>query len=711
MFINAAVSAEERTDYNGNTGTWLMNGSNSTHYEWYDINGDGSKSPYQHEGSQFFNDLSVNLSRRITAYELLGIRLNGTYNDSLYRGKRGLLLEGGSLTWEKGDVSTPFRVTAGDFFASQSDRTIQRSLKGTLLELQPRLGDERRFHSVQIFTGFSAPTYHDFDVTDDYYNGASWLVEDNTYGSFLFSAVHNYREEDIPQSLSDRDQTVLGLAYERSFSFAGQKAEFEMELANFSGDISDASLHDYRKSDNGIFTSLKGRSGSVPLTYSLSFEQYGADFKPNGATTSADQRRYDGKAGWNFINGMNVTGRAQRYEDSIETENPSHTHNYGITFTGPLFRSGGALAVVYLDGLLSTTRDLDMSTDTVTNLLQGNVAIPLAPGLNSGVGFSVRDTEDKTSEDDSDGSDLTLSLTKQFSLYNVSGSVTPSWTLRHSGSSNGNQDSSYPGLALQMERGSHRLLFAQGINFQDARGADATDVIDMQTSVNYTFTEGQHSFSVYADRFGRSPSPGEDTDSYRIGVVYTVSFDKVFRKPAHAAEATAATAAGETGTLLAVRLKPGISMADAEKLLSEEGIIGYIEQSDMRIYEARVFDVLTQRQRLVLELRNGSLSGTSVVVDPDRYNDPEEMKEILGDIRSKLLRRLGQPYEVVEHGEFTDTLAEDIISGRFERTMQWKTDSGVVLLAVPKRLDGKLRVEVIYSVDTGGSSRGLQQVQ
>ena len=688
-----------------------MNGFNSTHYEWYDISGDGSKSPYQHEGNQFFNDLSVNLSRRITDYELLGIRLNGTYNDSLYRGKRGFILEGGSLMWEKGDVSMPFRATAGDFFASQSDRTIQRPLKGTLLELQPHWGDERRFHSLQIFTGASAPTYHEFDATDDYYNGVSWLIEDNAYGSFLLSAVQNYRKEDRQQSLSERDQTTLGLAYEKNFSFAGQRAEFEMELANFSGDVSDSSLHDYRKGDNGIFTSLKGRSGSMPLTYSLSFEQYGADFRPNGATTGSDQRRYDGKAGWTFLNGMNVTGRVQRYEDLIETEDPSHTYNYGITLTGPLFKSGGAQAIIYLDGLLSTIRDRDMSTDTVTNSLQGNVTIPLASGLNSGVGFSVRNTEDKTSENNSNGSDLTLSLTKQFSLYSFNGSVTPSWIFRHSGSSNGNQDISYPALALLLASGKHRLQFAHGVNFQDARSSDGIDVTDTQTSMNYIFTEGQHSFSVYADRFERRPSPGEDTGSYRVGAVYTVSFDKVFRKPAHAEEGTAPAAGAETGTVLAVRLKPGISMVNAEKLLSEEGITGYIEQGDMRIYEARVFDGITQRQRLVLEHRNGSLTGTSVVVDPDRYNDPEEMKEIFGYIRSKLLRQLGQPYAMVEHGEFTASLAEDIISGRFERTMQWNTDSGMVLLAIPKRLDGRLRVEISYSGETGDSSMGLQQVQ
>jgi len=194
-------------------------------------------------------------------------------------------------------------------------------------------------------------------------------------------------------------------------------------------------------------------------------------------------------------------------------------------------------------------------------------------------------------------------------------------------------------------------------------------------------------------------------------VAYTVSFDKVLRKPAHVTEASAPADTGETGTVLAVRLKPGISMANAENLLSEEGITGYIEQGDMRIYEARVFDGLTQRQRLVLEQRNSSLSGTSVVVDPDRYNDPEEMKDIFGHIRSKLLRQLGQPYATVEHGGFTASLAEDIISGRFERTMQWNTDSGVVLLVIPKRLDGKLRVEIIYSWETGGSSTGLQQVQ
>lgn len=52
-------------------------------------------------------------------------------NTSDYRSdERGGVLERATLFWEKGDAGLPFRLEAGDFYAAQSPRTLQRGLKG-----------------------------------------------------------------------------------------------------------------------------------------------------------------------------------------------------------------------------------------------------------------------------------------------------------------------------------------------------------------------------------------------------------------------------------------------------------------------------------------------------------------------------------------------------------------------------------------------------
>lgn len=710
VFIGTAFSEDTQTD-----SLWNLSGSNMARYEWYKNKGNASSSPYQFEGDQFHNDMFINLSRRFSAYELMDIRLNGTYNESDYRGKKGGVLEGGALLWEKGDSPVPFRLTAGDFFASQTDRSVQRALKGGFLELQPSFSRRGSFHSLQLFSGFSAPTYHEFDAGEDYYNGASWLMEDERFGDLLLSMSHNYRQADEELSLSKRTQTTLSAAYERDLFLVGQDLTLELEYDYFYGDLSSAGPdNDDSKNENGMYAKLYGKTAALPLRYQISYEQYGPDFQPNGAVVGSDQRRYNGNASWRFDNGSTVEGSYQRYEDGVESTNPTDTDTYGLRYTGPLLRGHIKGATFYIDTFSSMAKSDDGSVNTDTYSAQGRISVPVIEGLTSSISGATRKVVNRVADQDTSDHQATLSLIKQVSYRRIKGSITPSWTVRIVTGPSRDQDSHLPSLAVTLSYMNHSLGFSHGYNFQDVRETSGTDVTTQRTSLSYAYQSGPHAVSLYSDRMERDPEPGEGTRAYRVGALYTFSFDTLLGR-AERPRRSAAVSAPLSGPLTFASLPPGSSVEEARKLLSASGAVGPIVQGDLMIYEVNIFDDLRKGQRLVVRQRNDRVISSWLITDGDRTIDHVELRDTYREIRSEMIKLLGQPSEVLEKGEFTASVREDITSRTFVRIMEWNTVSGVIRLGIPERLDGRIRVEIVYSGSRTAPLKnpvwGLEQVQ
>ena len=108
--------------------------------------------------------------------------------------------------------------------------------------------------------------------------------------------------------------------------------------------------------------------------------------------------------------------------------------------------------------------------------------------------------------------------------------------------------------------------------------------------------------NIYGDRFERNPDPGEGTRSYRLGALYTFSFDTLLAKSER--RKSPAVPSYGTGTVSIVDLVPGISLADAQKMLSSSGATGPVIQGDLMVYEMKIFDDLSQEQRLVIRHRD-----------------------------------------------------------------------------------------------------------
>ncbi|MBN8531273.1 MAG: hypothetical protein J0L97_05370, partial [Alphaproteobacteria bacterium] len=169
----AAPACAEESVFSG----WEIYGNNTARYEAYDIGGDPSASPYPHRGSHMYDEFDVNFARQFSPYRRLRGQIFGLVNGSDYRQiDDGLVPERLNIQFENGESSIPYRVEAGDFFANLSYRTMQRSLKGAQVELQPDFGNPQRRHSILFFSGAQQPYWRHFDASEDYHNGASWLI-------------------------------------------------------------------------------------------------------------------------------------------------------------------------------------------------------------------------------------------------------------------------------------------------------------------------------------------------------------------------------------------------------------------------------------------------------------------------------------------------------------------------------------------------------
>ncbi|RPJ55744.1 MAG: hypothetical protein EHM12_11630, partial [Dehalococcoidia bacterium] len=179
--LASALYAEDKTPLKD----WTLSMENTARYENYDFWGDPAGSPYQSLGGQFYNEMTTSFSRRFSDFESFQGRFDLLYNDSRYRSRHnGFVLERGNLTWEKGNAPAPFRTQLGDSFSFMSIRTIQRSLKGFQLELQPAFSSSERKQSLLFFTGAGTDDYRDFTPLNNLFSGGSYLVEDKKWGNY-----------------------------------------------------------------------------------------------------------------------------------------------------------------------------------------------------------------------------------------------------------------------------------------------------------------------------------------------------------------------------------------------------------------------------------------------------------------------------------------------------------------------------------------------
>jgi hypothetical protein len=662
---------------------WSVYASNTLRAEYYGASGDTSASPWPHLGGQLYDEVDLSMHRRVSPWESLRIDLSALANDSEYRfDENTAVIERARLFWEKGDGGMPFRLAVGDYYAAQSPRTVQLGLKGGQVELQPRAGQ-----SIQLFSGLSNPTYRDLDADNGVYTGASWLTDHASLGSINLTGLHYRRAAATDQPALNQD--VVSAAWYRPFELGLQTLELEAELGHFSGDYDDTGSA-VDGSDQAVMVQLRSRTDA--FGYRLRFERNGEHYRPAGGAITSDHRGIEGHIDGTTRSGRQWRGRLQSFRDDLESDNPLDTDVAGFAVSGPL--AAGSTTFASLDGFVQRRRDDDDSVDEDTLNLRMDLTRPLSDRVTGRAGLGWTDTDDQAGGTDKTRSDLRLILDTRFGWQGWRGVVSPGLALR-SNRGEGSSNEVNPTLTLSADRGAHRLRFSYNWLSQDGRDADTTDTDLRQTALAYAYRRGQHELGIEGDLFDRAPDGARDTEAYRVSAYWKVSFDRPARQRDVATPAMAALPT--TGLPYIGELAPGLALQAIEETLAGNRLQPAYRQDGLVVYEARLLDAISLRQRLALVETAGILeSATLVIAFSDTGNAAATAGEYLR-VRDTLLQRYGAPQDSQESGEFSANLNADMVLGRFERRLDWRTDGGVIRFGIPRRIDGEVRMELTHA--------------
>ena len=684
---------------------WNINGSNTLRSSVYSADGPGSASPYADEGDMYFDEFNIYFNKRNSRYDTLRGEFSGVYNlNDDYRATNfGLVPERMNFVRENGEANTPYRAEFGDLFAYYSYLTLQNSLKGFQVELQPMIDNAGLRHSFVFTTGANEPNWRSLTPKDDYTTGVSWLIQDRRLGSLSANLVHNYRDTSANAGTLDRKQYVFSLAGEKQFSVPDHDLIFEAEVAHFVGDHNGvagaASGQD--RTENGYFMQLSGQSTIMPWDYRLRIDHYGQDFQPRGAIVTADRRSVELHTGWLYQTGIRMRGRIQFFEDGFETTNKTSTRTYGANFTGPLLKWYYPDVSGSLDAFIQKRDDETATVDVTTQNVNLSLSKPLRHGWTGRGSLFFQNVDDVTATNsDIFTRQLTLSADHSIQIAGFQGVITPGILLRALRKGTNDSNDFNPTLALSLSRGPHSLRMDYGGLFQNRNfTVSGADLSTHTFNFDYRYTKRQHIFGLETNLFGRDPDPGESTEAYRVSAYWTYNFDR----PAKVATRTVEPIRAEQATPAIVvdvsieGLSPGLTSHAVQKALTNAGVKGGVKQAGFVVYEYPLLSDVIRRQRLALEYVAGSLERSALVIDFDNVGDRDTVAQTFEQIRQKLIRQLGNPTRTVEEGDFTATFVADVNAQRFIRIVEWTTASGTIRFGIPRRLDSQVRMEIQHA--------------
>lgn len=682
---------------------WVVSGSNSARSEYYNTEGDLSGSPYAFEGAQGFNEFNLNFANRFSSYREFKGQVYGVANNSDYRfPDTGLQAERINLLYENGEAGTPYRLEGGDVYSYLSYRTIQRSLKGAQLDMQPRFDASGRKHSFLFFSGANQNRWNDFDFAADNSSGLSWLVEDGSLGSLSLNLVYNDAKAQTPFDL-DREQWISSIAADTNFNLGSHNLNLEGELVYFDGDYEgDFSAEDgQNQSDLGAFAELVGNAYQQ-LDYRLRFEQYGRHFRPNAAVVVSDRRSGEAHVGWQFSTGIKLRGRLQRYEDRWDSINPLDTDVVGIDLSGSLAFLGLLQSNGRLRAYRQTSSDEFGEVDRNDNVLDFNLTTPIGEQLNLIGDLSLRDQQSDIDESlDAKTTELGVSLNRSFQFDDLRGAVTAGLQFRDidGGIREGREVT--PRLALSLSGGAHTLRLSYDHLDQNRRFSAGPDVETATAALHYDLRWKNHEFGLEANYFDRDIDDGLDTLASRLSLYWTWYFDQkstatlagvggVRLSPANGLDSRLRVAS----PALLEQLAPGQWLDQLTAAMVDADVPTPVINSQNLVYELPVLERVDQRQRLAVSYQSQLVDRVALIVDLERDGSPRAVGELYERILEDLIKQYGRPQRNYAVGEFGPGLSADLNSDRFQRIVEWDSYFGVIRYGIPRRMDGAVRIEI-----------------
>ena len=677
---------------------WKISGSNTMRMEFYGNSGDETQATYPFTGLRSYDELNLNFSKSVSPYDTWRGEITGALNNSPYRSNYyGLVPERLNLTKTKGDMLIPLRLEMGDIFSYFTYRTLQSSLKGVQLDLQPFQNSGSR-HSFVITSGARQSSWRNFHLQDSYFNGVSYLLDNLKFGKFSLNAVQNSRQADEQQGSLSRSQLIYSAAGNTTVKAVNQKLLLEGELSRFTGDHDglNGPASGQKQSDKGLFFQGSG-SSNWPLTYRARYESYGRDYRPAAASVSPATKNAEGHLGWRLPKGYQMRARAQKTTGNYEMDNPTDTIVYGFSLNGPL----GSL-----DAFGQDVASEDKTTDRITSTVSANINVPAIAGWRGRLGGQIQDLSDRVAGGvDVKTRQISFSADRSVHFIGFSGSVTPGILYRQTDNPTTKTQEILPTLILGLKSGAHSMDY--NLSWSDLRRPydGGIDVGTVNQGFNYRYTTERSVLGVEILYGQRDPDPGQKTGGYKLGAYWTYYFDKPARtakgnRPVPPAQTLAEDSESGIPALINVdiaALIPGMKIEKAVELLKAKGIVNPVRDDVYLTYETRVLEEIEQRQRLVLIQENKILKKAVVIIDFNAIDRPEDMLQTYQMVQSILLDKYGNPTSVTSRGDLSQTFFQDVRDGKFVRSSDWERPGGKLRYSIPKRLDGLVRLSIEFA--------------
>jgi len=684
---------------------WHIYGSNTWRSDVYHSKGNLAASPYRFSNTHTYDELNLNADRIFSPFHRITGQISGLlYNDSKYRSQfPGFVLERVNLRQENGAFFIPYRAEAGDFFAFQSFRTIQRSLKGGRIEFQPQWGGANFRHSIELFSGAASPAWDVFQYKDDFSSGGSWLLQHPLVGTLSGNLVFNNKQANGLAQPGLR-QRVGSLAWEKRAALLGQKLVIEAEAGRFIGDhpVVVVGRPNTHRQGNGYFGQISGSFDALPqLSYRIRGEGYEQDYFPNGASIQSDRNSQEAYLTWRTASGLAFSPRFQHYHTGWQTNNPTDTITYGGNISGMIPVFGGISGSI--DGFGSDVESRDLTTNTMAKVVNANISMPLSENLSARGGFYYANNNNKNSA-------LGLNITRQYSggldyrlqWQGISGSISIGALARRMDQQGVRWWEGNPTFNANLIYGDHSLSLA--LSKLDQVSQIANNGVDTMTAgLNYRYTQPKYTVGLDANWYDRQPDNAGAvwTNAWRVGAYITYNFDKPVMKLAMAEPQTATDASPSTPSIERMlmdiaRFTPGMPVNDAKAMVSAAGLGEPSNQAGLLIWYAQIFRDMSENQRLALDVQQGRVLRSAVIIDFFDPGNNAGIRTAFERMRRQLLAVYGQPDDFFDQGDFGPNIVTELAAGRFIQVMQWNRDGGIVRFGIPRRLDGKVRMELQF---------------
>ncbi|HUP28693.1 MAG TPA: hypothetical protein VM122_00870 [Usitatibacter sp.] len=647
-------------------------------------------------------------------YRLWTLELDAVADDMPY-GRRGTALSAFTLKREDGASAIPYRAIAGEFYAATTSFTVSRMLKGASLELQPFDARHGILHSVVAFAGKNADEWKDFGSSTDNSVGFSWVAQPiAAEGAHAgVHAVRNSVVSDDPFNPGRRSQAAASLSGSVPFPIGRTQWRVEGELARVRGDSGPGSAEEFQgRAGNAVYALLGGTAPLLGLTWSTQVERNTPESASYASWSQGDRRRSESRISWSR-GSASAEVRHDATREEATTERPRDDRGAGVMLNIPL---PGTLLQWRTDAWRRSVQRAGTESRVGE---RAESAIERNQGLfRFKAGVAVQDEEDLANHDnDRRQRDLFLRVSYDTLVDRRLVSVTPRVTLQRTSAPLFTQRKVIVGGDFMVQGDVHGL--GVHLNGNTARTGQALmpDVVNVASTIEYTYHRGPHLFSLGYQALDVRTRPGVTARRYTAGMQWTMTLGPQTRGTRVAARPSLAAAAytyvgpipKNAGALVEVPIG-----ADRARLAAELAVFGSgTQSSNAAVYDVQFLLNVPGRQRFaVVYDPDDRVEKVALLLSLDNTG-PADASRAYDRVLREMIERFGPPDVARQEGMIRETYASDFASGRAVRYAEWRRRDGVLRLGIPRRLDGVVRIEVQHALalrDPRSSGWGLASV-